>query len=117
VTEEYVVASLTPKQKLEIVIEKLELDQVLKIVVAAGASGYTVVPVTRSMGRRHGVRQDVGIGEIERSKLVLVVASAPVVARIIEGVTPLLTDFPGTLWVSDVQQEELPEQMEDANLM
>lgn len=105
-TEEYVVANLVPMQKLEIVIEKLELDEVLKIVEDAGVSGYTVVPVVRSMGRRHGMRQDEGIGEFERTKLVLVVASAPVIAGIIEGVTPILADFPGALWVSDVQRLE-----------
>ena len=95
--------NLVPMQKLEIVIERLQLDRVLDIVEAAGASGYTVVPAVRTMGRRHGVREDTGLSEIERTKLVLVVARPPVIARIIEGVTPILVDFPGTLWVSDVQ--------------
>ena len=95
--------NLVPMQKLEIVIERLQLDRVLDIVEAAGASGYTVLRAVQTMGRRHGVREDVGLGELERTKLVLVVARPPVIARIIEGVTPILVDFPGTLWVSDVQ--------------
>jgi nitrogen regulatory protein PII len=98
------VAGLVPLQKLEIVVEKLQLDEVLSVIEGAGAPGYTVVPVVQSMGRRHGPRQDVGVGELERTKLVLVVAGAPVIARIIEGVSPLLADFPGALWLSDVHK-------------
>ncbi len=96
---------MVPRQKLEIVIERLQLDRVLDIVEAAGASGYTVVPAVRTMGRRHGVREDAGLSEIERTKLVLVVGSPPVIARIVEAVTPILVDYPGTLWVSDVQRK------------
>jgi nitrogen regulatory protein PII len=95
--------ALVPMRKLEIVIERLQLDRVLDIVEAAGASGYTVLPAVRTMGRRHGVREDAGLSELERTKLVLVVASPPVIARIIEDITPILVDYPGTLWVSDVQ--------------
>lgn len=96
---------MVPRQKLEIVIERLQLDRVLDIVEAAGASGYTVVPAVRTMGRRHGVREDAGLSEIERTKLVLVVGSPAVIAQIVEAVTPILVDYPGTLWVSDVQRK------------
>lgn len=96
-------SGLVSMKKLEIVIEKLKLDEVLEIIDQAGAEGYTVLPAVQTMGRRHGVRRDEGLSDLERTKVVLVVASAPVIASIIERMTPILAEFPSTLWVSDVE--------------
>lgn len=100
-------SGLVPMKKLEIVIEKLKLGEVLEIIDRAGAEGYTVLPAVQTMGRRHGIRKDEGLSDFERTKVVLVVASAPVIASIIERMTPILAEFPGTLWVSDVEMQQL----------
>lgn len=94
--------TLVPMQKVEIVIEALELPKVLAIIERAGASGYTVVPHVTGKGRR-GVRGNGDLTDVFRNVLVVVVGSEAVTARIVETVVPLLTSFAGILMVSDVR--------------
>jgi nitrogen regulatory protein PII len=95
-------ATVVPMQKVEIVIEALELPRVLAAVERAGASGYTVVPHVTGKGRR-GAREDGDLTDIFRSVLVVVVGSAAVITRIVEAVVPLLSTFAGILIVSEVR--------------
>jgi len=96
------VPNLAPMQKLEIVIEALELPRVLADIERAGASGYTVLPHVTGKGGR-GVREDADLTDVFRSVLVTVVGSPAVITVIVEAVAPLLSTFAGILVVSEVQ--------------
>jgi nitrogen regulatory protein PII len=89
-------------QKLEIVIEALELPRVLADIERAGASGYTIVPHVTGKGAR-GVREDGDLTDVFRSVHITVVGSPAVITMIVEAVEPRLSTFAGILMVSEVQ--------------
>lgn len=90
------------KKKVEIILEAAIAGRMVDMVERAGARGYTVVPQVSGKGNR-GVRGEGHVVDVFRNVLIIVIASAEVASRIVEQAQPLLTDYAGIVYVSDVE--------------
>jgi len=90
------------RKKVEIVVDDAGLDEVLALIDAAGAKGYTVVRNVEGKGDR-GLRAGHDLAGSFRNALVIVVAPEDVARRIVEGTLRLLEGRPGIVLQSDVE--------------
>jgi nitrogen regulatory protein PII len=93
---------LYKKKKIEIIVDSSCAPQLLKICERIGAKGYSVIPNISGKGHR-GVRGDSDIFDIFRNVMIVVIATEPVVMRIIEESQALLENYAGIVYVSDVE--------------
>jgi nitrogen regulatory protein PII len=93
---------LHSKKKVEIVVEAACAKRLIEMIEAAGASGYTVVPQVAGKGVR-GVRDEAHVSDVYRNVMIVVVAQPEVAMRIVERSQPLLENYAGCVWVTDVQ--------------
>jgi PII-like signaling protein len=95
------VSTLYRRKKVELVVERARLDEILDVVKEAGARGYTVLPTLAGMGNR-GARADdlTGVGG---NVLVVVITREEVAHRVVELLEELWGDAIGVLFVSDVE--------------
>jgi PII-like signaling protein len=93
---------LYKKKKIEIIVDSSCAPQLLKICERIGAKGYSVIPNISGKGHR-GVRGDSDIFDIFRNVMIVVIATEPVVMRIIEESQVLLENYAGIVYVSDVE--------------
>ena len=94
--------ALNPKKKIEIIVENPILNQVLGRIVELGAQRYTVLDA-RS-GRGHSGEWDADqLTTATRHEMVVIVVAEELAERIVEAVGELFTDYPGIIYVSDVQ--------------
>lgn len=89
-------------KRVEIIIEALELERVLKVVERAGATGYTVIPHVLGKGHR-GVRADLGFSEVLKNVMVIVIAEEQVAGQIAREVGRLFDRCAGILTVTPVE--------------
>jgi len=89
-------------QKLEIIIEAVELKRVLSILDECNARGYTVLPNVVGRGSRGGVRSGDDLSDILKNVLVVTVDEPDIIQCVVQKVKVLLTDYYGIMIVSDV---------------
>jgi PII-like signaling protein len=89
------------RKKLELVIERALVDEVIAVAQEVGARGYTVLPVLSGMGHR-GHRADdlTGVGG---NVLLVLVARDEVVERLVTRLQASWGDAIGVLFVGDVE--------------
>lgn len=93
---------LHKKKKVEIIVEAAIAGRVVDMIEAAGGRGYTVIPQVSGKGNR-GIRGEGHVVDVFRNVMIIVVASAEVASRIVEDAQPLLADYAGILYVSEVE--------------
>jgi PII-like signaling protein len=92
---------LYKKKKVEIVAEAVLQQQILKMIEDEGAKGYTVIPEAFGKGHR-GVRNEAHVSNVFINVLIIVIAEERIAMRIIENAQPLLKNYAGIVYVSEV---------------
>lgn len=89
---------MKPVKRIEIVIEEIELENVIRELDRIGVVGYTIVPRAGGRGER-GVRYETvqGLGNV----LLTVACDDAQATRVIEAVRPILRRYGGVCLVSD----------------
>ena len=89
-------------KKLEIIIESVEISRVIKIIDACQAAGYTKINDVAGRGER-GRIASAGLSDILNSSMIIVVDSENIIQKIIDKIKPILRDYSGIMFVSDVE--------------
>ncbi len=93
---------MIPVKRIEIIVDALELPGVLKVLDAAGVSGYTIIKDATGKGER-GER---GGGELSGAFInsyVMTACPPEQVERVVEALRPILKRYGGVCLVSDAQ--------------
>jgi nitrogen regulatory protein PII len=93
---------MTPVKKIEIVVDALEIDEVLRALDRAGVSGYTVIREVTGRGDR-GVRRGDELTGVFKNGYVMTACPEELVEAVVAAVRPILTRFGGIALVSDAQ--------------
>ncbi len=89
-------------QKLEIIIEAIELKRVLRILDECNVRGYSILPNVMGRGNKGGVRSGGDISNILNNVLIVTVDEPDIIKRVVERIQSLLADYSGVMIVSDV---------------
>lgn len=89
---------MKPVKRIEIVIEEIEVDNVIRGLDRIGVVGYTIVPRAGGRGER-GVRSESvqGLGNV----LMTIACDERQAAAVIEAIRPILKRYGGICLVSD----------------
>lgn len=90
-------------KRVEVILEAVALPEALEVIAQAGAAGYTVIPQVHGKGLRGG-RSDLGFSEVMKNVIIVVIAPAHMVERILTSVARLLEDYAGLLTVTEVER-------------
>ncbi len=91
-----------PKKRLDIIIDATAVPDVVRLVEAGGARGYTIVPSVSGKGHR-GIRMGHDIFERGQNAIVIVVADEQIAHAILEKVMGLLERYAGVAYLVDVE--------------
>ncbi|MFN0157813.1 MAG: P-II family nitrogen regulator [Bacteroidota bacterium] len=89
-------------QKLEIIIEAVELKRVLRILDGCNVRGYSILPNIMGRGSKGGIRSGGDLSDILNNVLIVTVDEPDVIQRVMERIQPLLANYSGVLIVSNV---------------
>ena len=89
---------MKPVKRIEIVIEEIELDNVIRELDRIGVVGYTIVPRAGGRGER-GVRYESvqGLGNV----LMTIACDEGQASQVIDAIRPILKRYGGICLVSD----------------
>lgn len=93
---------MIPVKRIEIVIDGLELPNVLKLLDAAGVSGYTVIKDATGKGDR-GLRSGDDLTGVFANSYVMTACPIEKLDLIVESVRAILKQRGGVCLVSDAQ--------------
>ena len=93
---------LTPMKRVEIVVEAIKLQQVLKVIDHAGASGYTVLPSVTGRGHR-GQRAGGALTDLFKNSIVITLVDEAVAEQILREMKQLIQNYAGIVVVSNVE--------------
>ena len=93
---------MMPVKKIEIIIDALELPAVLKLIDAAGVSGYTVIRDATGKGER-GTRAGDELSGTFINSYVMTACPPEQVKHVVEALRPILKRYGGVCLVSDAQ--------------
>ncbi len=93
---------MIPVKRIEIIIDALGLPGVLKLLDAAGVSGYTVIRDATGKGER-GNRDGGELSGTFINSYVLTACSSEQFLSVVESVRPILKRYGGVCLVSDAQ--------------
>lgn len=91
--------ALHARQRIEIIIEAVDAEQVTELLDRLGAPGWTVLPVLSGRGRQ-GVRQGGDPSGVFDNVLIVCIASDEVAARVLAARDELLEARPAIVTVS-----------------
>lgn len=92
----------TGRKKLEVIIEATVLRRVEQLLHEAGVRGWTVLPSIEG----HGSGGDWSSGDFtpgQERRMIVAVAGADVAAQALDRLAGFFADYPGIVFVSDVQ--------------
>lgn len=89
-------------KRLELVIDSVHVDQLLRGLREAGVDGYTVVRGASGWGDR-GARQPDGISGVFENCVVLCAVEPELIEKVIESMRPILTRYGGVGMLSEAQ--------------
>lgn len=87
-------------KKIEIVADAVGLPEILRLLDAKGASGYTVIKDATGKGER-GLRSGDEVSDVFKNAYVLTACPPEQVSEIVEAVRPILKRLGGICLVSD----------------
>lgn len=93
---------MMPVKRIEIIIDAFELPAVLKLLDAAGVSGYTVIKDATGKGER-GKRSGGELSGAFINSYVMTACPPEQVAAVVETLRPVLKRFGGVCLVSDAE--------------
>ena len=93
---------MMPVKRIEIIVDAFELPGVLKLLDAAGMSGYTVIKDATGKGER-GTRGGDELSGTFINSYVMTACPPEQVERVVEALRPILKRFGGVCLVSDAQ--------------
>ena len=91
---------MIPVKRIEIIVDELELPKVLKLLDAAGVSGYTVIKDATGKGDR-GLRGGDELTGVFANSYVMTACPSEKVNLIVESIRPILKQRGGVCLVSD----------------
>lgn len=91
---------MQPVHKVEIIINRVELNKVVKILDKINVSGYTVIEHTHGKGDRGMTDSDLG-GAFSNTYILTVCTNEKQLELLVEEVTPLLKKVGGICLVTD----------------
>jgi nitrogen regulatory protein PII len=89
-------------KRLEIIIDSMHTQQVLKALRSAGATGYTVIRSASGSGDR-GERRDDELSGVFSNSYILSACGVELAGKVVEALRPLLKKYGGVCLVSDAQ--------------
>ncbi len=92
---------MKPVSKVEIIIDSLEVESVVKLLDEVGVSGYSIINNVNGKGSR-GVRTGDVFTDLFQSSYILVVCEEKMMHKIVEAIRPIIKKFGGICIVSDV---------------
>lgn len=91
-------------KKLEIIIETIGLNSIVRILEKQNISGYSVIERVLGKGSS-GLRQGGELTNVMKNVLVIVVDEPDKISSVVREVKQLLKDFSGIMFISDVELE------------
>ncbi|GAN34006.1 MAG: transcriptional regulator [Candidatus Brocadia sp. AMX2] len=92
---------MKPVSKVEIIIDSLEVEHVVKFLDEIGVSGYSIINDVVGKGHR-GVRSGYEFAELFKNSYIMVVCEEKEMHKIVEAIRPIIKKFGGVCIVSDV---------------
>lgn len=89
-------------KKIEIVINSLELQKVLKLLDNVGLSGYTIIEDVTGKGHRGRVIDDLENHALTNA-YVMIICSEAQEHPVVEAIRPLIKKYGGVCTISDVK--------------
>lgn len=93
---------MKPIKKLEIILDAVERDGLLKVLDAFGVSGYSVIENVAGKGQR-GSRAGYDITGALGNTYVITACAEEQLSGLVEAIRPLLARYGGVCFVSDAQ--------------
>ncbi|WP_407681007.1 P-II family nitrogen regulator [Pseudohaliea rubra] len=90
-----------PCKRIEIIVERSQIDRLGRLLAAAGAPDYTLIHHAGGHGDRGHRRADDVTDTDENCVFILAVEQDEVVAAVVEGVKPILQRVGGTCLVTE----------------
>lgn len=92
---------MKPVSKVEIIIDALEVEHVVKLLDEIGVSGYSIINDVIGKGHR-GVRSGYEFADLFKNSYIMVVCEEKEMHKIVEAIRPIIKKFGGMCIVSDV---------------
>jgi nitrogen regulatory protein PII len=89
-----------PRKRIEIVVEAVRAEAVTDLLDRLGATGWTVLPVQAGRGRQ-GIRRSGDPGGVDDNVVVVCIASAALVERVVAAQAELLGARPAIVSITD----------------
>lgn len=89
-------------KKLEIIIESVEVDKIIKILNKHNVKGYTRIDNAAGRGR-HGKISSSDLTGFLKSTLLIIADENDILQKVIAEVNPILDDYSGIMLLSDIQ--------------
>ncbi|MCX8023480.1 MAG: hypothetical protein N2745_12005 [Syntrophorhabdaceae bacterium] len=91
---------MKPLKKIEIVVDSVETEEILKILDEAGITGYTVIKDVFGKGER-GQRDGQGLTSVFWNNYIITACPEELMLKVVEAIRPILKRFGGVCLVSD----------------
>ena len=92
---------MKPVSKVEIIIDSVEVDNVVKLLDEIGVTGYSIINDVVGKGSR-GVRSGYELTDLFKNSYIMVVCDEKEMHMIVEAIRPIVKKFGGICIVSDV---------------
>lgn len=92
---------MKPVSKVEIIIDSLEVEHVVKFLDEIGVSGYSIINDVIGKGHR-GVRSGFELTDLFKNSYIMVICDEKEMHKIVEAIRPIIKKFGGICIVSDV---------------
>ena len=97
--------SILSTKRIEIVVDAEKLDELIDLLIEAGAKGYTVIRKVGGLGSYGTRNPDDAIWD-EENALVTLACKEDQAVRIVQGLRPRLKKFGGICLISDCERLE-----------
>ena len=90
-------------KRVDLILSERELDSVIKVIDAAGAPGYSVMKHVTGKGPHGSVSEAMEFSGLGANAHVIIFCEASILAKLREGIQPLLDYYGGVAYVSEAE--------------